>query len=482
LISEAEARARVREAGGVELLERLEHLDAHRWAPAPRLDPTAAPDPDASTDFDVVIVGGGLWSILAPVLAARGVRVAVFDRARVGVAHREWNASGPELRTLVDAGLVTDAELSALVVARYDHGTCRFHGGGSYPVFGVLDHAVEAGPLLGGARALAERRGVAVFDGHALEAHASGRRSVRLRFRTRDGAKREVLAKLMVDARGAASPHATADLVCPTVGGVMKGLVSGEAPDEVNPRVGEILATVDSIEDGRQHVWEAFPGRPGEVTVYLFYYARATTRDRERISLAKLYARFFATLPGYKRGEGTLERPTFGFIPGWSRLSPAPRAPDARVVLVGDAAARHSPLTYCGFGATLRSLVPAADALARALAGEPSHLASHLERVVDDAPVHALTGALAHMLASRAFGHQDMNSLMDAAFRTLHEMGDEHYAQLLRDEMKPAAFVDFLRRTASRHPAVWGKITRGLGFKFVGRWSLGLARSMVASA
>jgi lycopene cyclase CruA len=479
MISEDEARARVREAGGVELLERLEHLDAQRRAPMRRIDLPTTPDSDASTDFDVVIVGGGLWSILAPVLAARGVRVAVFDRARVGAAHREWNASGPELRALVDAGLVTDAELSALVVARYDQGTCRFHGGGSYPVSGVLDHAVEAGPLLAGARALAERRGVAVFDGHSLEAYASGHQSVRLRFRTRDGATRDVVSRLMVDARGAASPHATADLVCPTVGGVLSGLVTGEAPDEVNPRVGEILATVDSIEDGRQHVWEAFPGRPGEVTVYLFYYARASpsAADREQVSLAKLYARFFATLPGYKRGHARLERPTFGFIPGWSRLSPAPRAPEARVVLVGDAASRHSPLTYCGFGATLRSLVPAADALVLALAGQPVDLG----RVVDDAPVHALTGALAHMLASRAFGGQDMNSLLDAAFLTLYEMGDDHYGRLLRDEMSPATFVAFLGRTASRHPAVWGKVARGLGLK-VGRWGLGLARSMVASA
>ena len=400
--------------------------------------------------------------------------MAVFDRARVGAAHREWNASGPELRALVDAGIVTDEELSSLIVARYDHGTCRFHGGDSYPVKGVLDHAVDAGPLLAGARALAERRGVSVFDRHALEGHASGPDAVRLRFRTKEGGARDVTARLMVDARGAASPYATADLVCPTVGGVVRGLAEGDGPDEMNPRIGEILATVDPIDGGRQHVWEAFPGRRGETAVYLFYYAR----DREEVSLAQLYARFFETLPGYKRGDATLVRPTFGFIPGWSRLTPAPQAPDARVVLVGDAAARHSPLTYCGFGATLRSLSGAVSGIVRFLADGPVDL----RRVVDDAPVHALTGALAHMMASRSFQGQEMNTLLDAAFRTLHEMGDERYASLLRDEMRPSTFVTFLRKTASRHPAVWGKIGRGLGLKVAGRWSLGLARSMVASA
>jgi lycopene cyclase CruA len=467
------ARARVREAGGPELLERLDHLDRHRQEPPVRADPPAKPARGADTDFDVAIVGGGLWSMLAPVLAARGVGVAVFDRARVGAAHREWNASGPELHALVEAGVVSEDGLAELIVARYDHGICRFHGGASYPVVGVLDHAVEAGPLLARARALAAKRGVCIFDGYALDAHASGPTGVELRFRTSAGATQHVTAKLMVDARGTTSPYATADLVCPTVGGVLQGLAEGDGPAEMSPRVGEILATVDPIERGRQHVWEAFPGRSGETTVYLFYYARAG----ERTSLAELFARFFATLPGYKRGDAKLLRPTFGFIPGWSRLTPAPRPPDGRVVLVGDAAARHSPLTYCGFGATLRSIVPAADAIARAL-DDPR---VDLRTVVHDAPVHALTGALAHMMAARQFQGDEVNALLDAAFCTLHEMGNEPYARLLRDEMRPAAFVDFLRRTARRHPAVWGKIVRGLGLSVVGRWSFGLARSMIAS-
>src|SRR4051812_28298278 len=92
----AEARSRVREAGGDELCERLEHLDATRGAPrrAPALGAEPAlrsPDRGARPDFDAVIAGGGLSLLLAPLLAARGLRVAVFDRATVGAAHREWN-------------------------------------------------------------------------------------------------------------------------------------------------------------------------------------------------------------------------------------------------------------------------------------------------------------------------------------------------------------------------------------------------------
>src|SRR5690606_18222204 len=118
---------------------------------------------------------------------------------------------------------------------------------------------------------------------------------------------------------------------CPTVGGTLEGLAEGDAVDEMDPRVGEILATTDDVDDGRQHVWEAFPGRPGATTVYLFHYAWAGRQG----TLLDLFARFFARRPGYKRGDARLVRPTFGFIPGWSRLSPAPRSPSPRIVLTG---------------------------------------------------------------------------------------------------------------------------------------------------
>ena len=469
------ARARVRGAGGPELLERLDHLDGQRRERrAPQARPPRAPDPGATVDFDVLIAGGGLWSLLAPILAGLGLRVAVLDRARAAQSHREWNASARELRALVDVGLLDGPTLERFIVARYDHGVCRFAGGGSYPVFAVLDHAVDAGALLAHGRTLAEQRGVTFLDGHAVVAHAAGPTAVGITTTSSSGAG-ELLASILVDARGASSPYASADLVCPTVGGVLRGLAEGSGAKEMDPRIGEILVTIDPMEGPRQEVWEGFPGRPGETTVYLFHYARAD----EPLSLAGLYARFFEKLPDYKRGDAELVRPTFGFIPGWSRLSPAPRSPDRRVVLVGDAAARHSPLTYCGFGATLRSLGPAARSIARAIEGEAVELAC----IVDDAPTHALTGALACVMAAGTCRGDEINRLLDAAFDTLHdsaregprEAGDDDYARLLRDEMSSAAFVSFLRRTAVRHPPAWGHFIRALGPWAAGRWAAGLA-------
>lgn len=467
------ARARLREAGGEGLLERLDHLDAAR---AERAKPPAGPFPAPprlgdACDADVIVAGGGLWSLVAPLLARAGLRVVVVERARAGQAHREWNASGRELQALVRAGLLDAATLERLVVARYDHGTCRFHGGGAYPVRDVLDHAVDAGPLLAHARASAEAQGVQFLDGHTVTGHATSDVGVRVLCASTAG-EVALTARILVDARGASSPFASADLVCPTVGGVLEGLAEGDGPDEIDPRVGDILATVDGIDPttGRQHVWEGFPGRPGQTTVYLFYYARAN----EPVSLAELYARFFETLPTYKRGDARLVRPTFGFIPGWSRLGKAPASHDPRIVLVGDAAARHSPLTYCGFGATLRSLERCvADVVARVEGAPRDGLA------VDDAPIHALTGALAHMMAARVFSGNELNDLLDASFRSLHELGDASYAALLRDEMSIGEFVTFLRKTASAHPRVWGEVMRGLGPLAVGRWGVGLVREVL---
>lgn len=472
-----EARARVRDAADSELVERLEHLDALRAHPPRDDDAPPRPDDDARADYDVAIAGGGLSVLYAPMLARLGLRVAVFERARAAVAHREWNASHRELHALSRGGIFSAAEVDALVLARYREGFCRWHGGASHSVVNVLDHAVDAGALLSLARSRGEAAGVKFFDGHNLVGHATGRRSIALRFRTASGPA-HCTARLLLDARGAASPSATADLVCPTVGGVLSGLDRGPGPRQIDPAVGEILVTTEHVEDRRQHIWEGFPGRPGETTVYLFYYDR-----RERVgpgALLDLYARFFATLPRYKTGAVRLLRPTFGYIPGWSRLSPAPRAPSPRIVLVGDAAARQSPLTYCGFGATLRSLEPASRRIARHLLDGPRG-AADLDPVVHDTPLHAGTGALAHMIASPDGDPAALNTLLDAAFSTLAEMGPEAYQRLLRDEMEGAEFVRFLHRTSVKHPDVYPAVFRVLGAGGVSRWGARIAQGLAGA-
>lgn len=475
-----EARARVKELGGAELLERLEHLDRRVADPCARRngDADLPPTPDDGTalDFDVVVAGGGLSLLLVPLLADRGLRVAVCERGRAGVVHREWNVSAAELQPLVEGGLFRAEELPELMVASYRHGICRWHGGGTYPVTGVLDCAIDATRLLAETRRRAEARGVCFFDYHEVVGQRAGSSAIAVRVRPPTGASRELIARLFVDARGAASPAATADLLCPTVGGVLSGLAEGAGPDEVDPGIGEILVTTEHVVEGRQHIWELFPGRAGHATVYAFYYARR--EDVAPGALLRLYARFWQQLPGYKRGAAQLVRPTFGYIPGWSRLGPGPAPQQGRTVLFGDVAARHSPLTFCGFGAMLRAIVPGAQAIAAAIdrddrSGRP------LASVIAEAPIHGGTGALSRLIATppRASGQaHELNALLDAAFGTLHALGNEAYAALLRDEMTADDFLRFLLATARRRPRVYLEVVRQLGLRDVGRWSWQLTR------
>ncbi|WP_395824364.1 FAD-dependent oxidoreductase [Archangium minus] len=473
-----EIKARVREAGGPELLERLERLDAERVRPPMEAPSVRAPGRGTRPDFDVVLAGGGLSLLYAPVLAGLGLKVGVFERSRAAVAHREWNISGPELAPLTVSGLFRPEEVGSLIVARYEDGVCRWHGGGEYPVRGVLDHAVDAGRLLRDIRQRAEQRGVTFHDGHALVGVGEGPQAVRLLFERPGGRRAEVTARVVLDARGISSPHATADLLCPTVGGVLSGLKEGTAPDELNPQRGDILVTTEGVEEGRQHIWEGFPGRPGEATVYLFYYAQAR-RIREH-ALLRLYGRFFERLGRYKRGEPRLLRPTFGYIPGWSRLVPPPRAPGRRVVLVGDAAARHSPLTYCGFGAMMRSFLPGSRAIAAALAYDHAPP----ESIVHDTPLHSVTGALALFMALPSHAPErrdDVNQLLDTAFAALHELGNDTYAALLKDQMPGTDFVRFLQHIARKRPQVYrdALTLAGFGPLALARWLGGLSRVLI---
>jgi lycopene cyclase CruA len=453
--------------------ETLEHLDALERGFAERgaCDiGDGGPDRGAHVDFDVVLAGGGLSLIYAAYLARRGLNVAVFDRRKIGCGHREWNISRAELRPLVDSTLFTQAEVDALVQLEYDHGICRWHGGGTYPVKRVLDCVVDAERLLDGLRARAEAAGATLLDHHALAGYRVGKGGVEVRL----SPDKRLSARVLVDGMGAASPHAAFDLVCPTVGGVLTGL------DDVDARVGEILVTTEDVEDDRQHIWEGFPGAGGRFTTYLFYYtepAQLPTRP-----LHALYERFFATRARYKRGAATLVKPTYGFIPAYSRLRPMPAARD-RVLLVGDAAGRHSPLTFCGFGSMIRSFLPVADALIARLEPRDDRLdARSLAKLWREPPGLAVMGGLTLMMVPgrrRSADPADVNRLLDAAFASLAEMGDEVYGAFVRDQIGFSDFIAFMRATAKRRPSIYDDVFSVLSPSELARWSVKLGGLML---
>lgn len=468
------ARGRLAEApGGAEALDRIEHLERSWGGRAPIERLRFDPPPSFRPDVDVIVAGGGLWLVLAAFLARRGLRVAVLDRAPIGRAHREWNISGKELAPFTASGLFTPAEIESLVVARYAKGVCRWHGGGAYPVRGVLDHAIDGRGFLEAARAKALAAGAQLLDEHALVGFGASRRGMLVRALEGGGRPVELTARVLVDALGASSPHARVDLGCPTVGAVLGGLREGEADDEIDPQVGDILATTEHRDKGRQHIWEGFPAGDLGYTTYLFHYARAGALGPQ--PLLSLYGRFFRLRPRYKRGDAAVRRLTFGIIPGWSRLTPAPAPPCDGLVLVGDAAARHSPLTFCGFGGMARSFVPVGEGLARAL-DDDDLSAARLDRLAPDLPLLRGVGALALLLAGarRPVDPAATNRLLDAAFRSLHERGNAFYASLLRDEMSLSEFARFLYRTSKHRPEVYRDVGAYLDPGELWRWGRAL--------
>jgi len=450
--------------------ETLEHIDAleRGFAERARCDVATdgGPDRGAHVDFDVVLAGGGLSLVYGAYLAQRGLRVAIFDRRRIGCGHREWNISRAELHPLVDSGLFTQAEVDALVQLEYDHGICRWHGGGTYPVRHVLDCVVDAERLLDGLRARAEAAGATLLDGHALAGYRVGKGGISISL----SPSRTLSARILVDGMGASSPHAAFDLVCPTVGGVLGNLATGDGALEVDARVGEILVTTEGIEDDRQHIWEGFPGPGGRFTTYLFYYTEPQQLPAR--PLRALYERFFATRARYKRGDATLVKPTYGFIPAYSRLRPMPAARD-RVLLVGDAAGRHSPLTFCGFGSMIRSFLPVADALRERLADDRLD-ARALASVWREPPGLAVMGGLTLMMVPGrrpSADPQAVNQLLDAAFASLSELGDDVYAAFVRDQIGFSDFMRFMRATAKRRPSIYDEVFAQLSKAEIARWS-----------
>jgi len=455
----------------------LEHILSLEEGWAQRRQPptlaTKGPDAGSLPDFDVILAGGGLSLVYGAYLAHRGLRVAVFDKRRIATGHREWNISKKELAPLRESGLFSDEELSKLLVMEYDRGICRWHGGGTWPVRGVLDGVVDSGLLLSSLRERAEAANATLLDEHALVGYAVGPGGVTIELKGPSG-PRTLTGRVLVDGLGSASPHAAFDLCCPTVGGVLFGLDSGPGALQVDPKVGEILVTTEGIEEDRQHIWEGFPGPGGRFTTYLFYYAEP--KHLPQHPLLSLYERFFTTLPRYKSGPARVEKATYGFIPAYTRLRPMPVSPSARVLLVGDAAGRHSPLTFCGFGSMIRSFLPVADRLRACL--DDNRLGQRdLERCWKEPSSLQVMGGLTLMMVGGRGKSQlrdpgDVNRLLDAAFGTLAELGNEVYGSFVRDEIGFVDFMRFLRRTAALRPTIYDEVFTQLSTPELARWAL----------
>src|SRR5579859_3126675 len=286
--------------------------------------------------FDIIYAGGGLNLLNAAVMTLRyGLRVLVFDRFTVGAVHREWNISREELRELLDVGLLTTDELETVIQREYEDGIVRFHSANiatppaELHLKNVLDVAIDADKLT----ALCLQKILShqpssgqaniVLDGTTfVRCAVQPTRGVTIDVTDKASEQHSYGARLLIDGMGSTSPIACQlncgkpfSLVCPTVGTVARGYKQGEAPDAVSTTVGEVLVSTEDVRNGRQLIWETFPGADDQVAIYLFYYAE-TGNNAQAVDLLALFNDFFALLPSYKDTSSVeIVKPVYGFIP-----------------------------------------------------------------------------------------------------------------------------------------------------------------------
>lgn len=479
------------------------------WGPA-----TPASSTQRTLDYDLIYAGSGLGLLHAAVMShCYGWRVMVFDRGEVGWAHREWNISRDELRALVDIGLVTWEELAPVIMHEYRTGLVSFHRG-SYSAVphselwmpDVLSLAIDASGLLRLMRRKLEAAGSTVLDYRSF-------RCVRVQGgdplcvevvlepaqRTADDGhtttpahpeEETYRARLLLDGMGSTSPLTLLRYrgqpfggFCPTVGTVVRGFVPGNGPRECDPTIGDILISVADTQTDSQLIWEGFPGRDDEVTVYVFYYvandSRLTDPDhpyaptvgrRDTYSLLELFEHYLALLPDYKQPGPDFRhvKPVYGYIPGRHSVRPN-EVPLLRGVLpIGDSAAQHSPLTYCGFGSHVRNLHRTTSLLHDALRHnllEPAHLGQ----------INAFqTNVSLNWVFSRfmqPWGHpHDVNELQNVFLKALNELGLPIAQRFFQDRMSWNDYNKIVGIILLRYPVIMIKALRVLQTDGILRW------------
>jgi lycopene cyclase CruA len=506
--------------GALEHLERVERLE-QGWerimrgeydAGAHQLVPALRPLP-AAQRFDLIYAGGGLGLFHAAVMAARhGRRVMVFDRGEVGCAHREWNISREELRALVATGVVSWGDLDAVVMREYRDGLVRFHNrpGSDVPPVDlwmpeVLNVALDAGALLRLMRRKLEEAGGVVLSGRAFRTVRTTERGpvaveVELE-QLATGTIEHYGARVLLDGMGSTSPlallrHAGRPFagVCPTVGTVAEGFAQGSGPDEYDPTLGDILVSVADAQRGEQLMWEGFPGRGDELTVYLFYYSTLETAgqgsatgglraDAPRYSLLDLFEQYFLLLPTFKRPGPHFHhlRPVYGYIPGRHSLR-RQEAPLLRGVLpVGDSAAQQSPLTFCGFGSHVRNLRRTTALLEAALGDgllEPRQLAA-VSAFQINVSLHWVFSRFMHPW-SRA---DDVNRLQNLFYQVLsRDLGVKRATRYFRDRMRWSDYPLMLFGVLRRWPQILVISWFVLGPRGIVQWAVDYGRFTGAAA
>ncbi|MBE9218093.1 NAD(P)/FAD-dependent oxidoreductase [Dolichospermum flos-aquae] len=440
-----------------------------------------------SPEYDIIYIGGALGSIHAAVMAKLGYKVLLVERLPFGRMNREWNISRDEIQSLINLGLLTNAELETIISREYKDGFNKFFDANNpsklkAPVLHtptVLNIALDSEKLL-------------ALCGEKLKA-AGGDISDETEFLRVDisvtqvsinvkhlptGNQKQVTGRLLIDAMGTASPIAwqlnggrAFDSVCPTVGAVIE---KGFEPGVWDSEYGDVLYSHGDISRGRQLIWELFPGVGEELTIYLFHYHEVNAKNPG--SLLEMYEDFFTILPEYRRcdlDKLVWKKPTFGYIPGHFSISGSDRkiAVD-RLIAIGDAASLQSPLVFTGFGSLVRNLERLTTLLNTALKHDllSSHYLNKIRAYQSNVAVMWLFSKGMMVPTGKFIPPQLINSMLNTFFGLLVDETPEVTDNFIKDRCDWFTFNRLALKAASKNPPLLLWIWQLAGWQDLLRW------------
>lgn len=440
-----------------------------------------------SPEYDIIYIGGALGSIHAAVMAKLGYKVLLVERLPFGRMNREWNISRDEIQSLINLGLLTNAELETIISREYKDGFNKFFDANNpsklkAPILHtptVLNIALDSEKLL-------------ALCGEKLKA-AGGDISDETEFLRVDisvtqvsinvkhlptGNQKQVTGLLLIDAMGTASPIAwqlnggrAFDSVCPTVGAVIE---KGFEPGVWDSEYGDVLYSHGDISRGRQLIWELFPGVGEELTIYLFHYHEVNAENPG--SLLEMYEDFFTILPEYRRcdlDKLVWKKPTFGYIPGHFSISGSDRkiAVD-RLIAIGDAASLQSPLVFTGFGSLVRNLERLTTLLNTALKHDllSSHYLNKIRAYQSNVAVMWLFSKGMMVPTGKFIPPQLINSMLNTFFGLLVDETPEVTDNFIKDRCDWFTFNRLALKAASKNPPLLLWIWQLAGWQDLLRW------------
>ncbi|NER78220.1 MAG: flavin-dependent dehydrogenase [Leptolyngbya sp. SIO1D8] len=442
---------------------------------------------DADDHFDLIYIGGALGVIHAAVMAHLGYKVLLIERLPFGRMHREWNISRQEFQSLINLGLFNEEEFETLIAREYEDGFNKFFdvnnpAAAKAPVLHtptVLNIALDSEALLKRCGEKLIAAGGTIWDETEFELAVVSNDYITVKGQQRPtGEPRIAQGRLLVDAMGTASPIAwqlnngrAFDSVCPTVGACISG---GFEPGVWDSTYGDVLFSHGDISRGRQLIWELFPAKGDELTIYLFHYHQVHPDNPG--SLLTMYEDFFYILPEYRRcnlDKLTWRKPTFGYIPGHFSIDKQERkVAFDRLVAIGDAASLQSPLVFTGFGSLIRNLSRLTNLLDVALKHDLLK-AKHLNQIRAFQSNIAVTWLFSKGMmvpTGKSLTPARINSMLNTFFGILESEDADTAERFIKDRATWSEFNRMALKAASRNPALLSWIWQLAGPKDMLRW------------